>query len=138
MHKTFEITDGNGVILNRIIADDAFMKSNYASGTYYEVPIPVIQSIGTRALTTSAFRARLTIDEEVSIVDGSDTKAKLYYSRIMQMPYINLDSADVVTAVDYLANYLHDQGVIEDPVARYDELLAGGAASEEYTGVVAV
>ena len=56
----------------------------------------------------------------------------------MQMPYVNLDSADVVTAVDYLADYLHDQGVIEDPVSRYDELLAGGAASEEYTGVVAV
>ncbi|MGI2146243.1 hypothetical protein [Shewanella frigidimarina] len=91
-----------------------------------------------RKITTGAMQSRFTLDEEVTIVDGSDSRAKVLRDRLLNAKCADLDLDELRYGIAYLVNFLSATGVINAPdeVTRTNELLQDGTESERYNGNV--
>jgi hypothetical protein len=91
-----------------------------------------------RLITTGAMQSRFTLDEEVAIVDGADSRAKIFRDRLLNAKCADLDYDELKYGIAYLVNFLKAAGVLnaEDEVSRTNELLQDGTDSERYNGNV--
>jgi hypothetical protein len=91
-----------------------------------------------RTITTGAMQSRFTLDEEVAIVDGTDSRAKVLRDRLLNAKCVDLDLDELRYGIAYLVNFLSASGVINAPdeVTRTNELLQDGTESERYNGNV--
>ena len=90
-----------------------------------------------RIITTGAMQTRFTLDEEVAIVEGVDTRAKVMRDRLLGAKCADLDLDELQYGIAYLVNYLHLAGVLNaiDEVTRTEELLRDGDITEQYSGI---
>jgi hypothetical protein len=90
-----------------------------------------------RIITTGAMQSRFTLDEEVAIVDGADSRAKIFRDRLLNAKCADLDYGELKYGIAYLVNFLKTAGVLNavDEVTRTNELLQDGTESERCIGV---
>tara|TARA_R110002033_G_scaffold171199_1_gene218072 strand:+ start:36346 stop:36708 length:363 start_codon:yes stop_codon:yes gene_type:complete len=90
-----------------------------------------------RLITIGAMQSRFTLDEEVAIVDGTDSRAKVFRDRLLNAKCADLDLDELRYGIAYLVNFLSAAGVLNavDEVTRTNELLQDGTESERYIGV---
>lgn len=93
-------------------------------------PLPI------RNITTDSMLRRFDIREEVAILEGVDTVAKVIRDRLLSSPYADLDFKELQESVGYVVNALHATGnlVGNDPTLRLGELLRDGNEFEKYKG----
>jgi hypothetical protein len=98
----------------------------------------VVEKKAIRIITTGAMQSRFTLDEEVAIVDGTDSRAKVLRDRLLNAKCADLDLDELRYGIAYLVNFLSASGVINAPdeVTRTNELLQDGTESERYNGNV--
>lgn len=87
-------------------------------------------------ITTGAMQRRFTIPEEVAILEGTDTTAKVIRERLMNASYADLTFEDTYFGVGYICNVLFSLGVIDDWTGRTNELLRDGVPDEKYVGII--
>lgn len=88
-----------------------------------------------RVITVSAMQNRFEIDEEAAILDGNDTKSKVFMSRLLNAKNINLESERVSKGLDYVLSFLDGEGKIHEnktPEERKIELLKDGTEEERW------
>jgi hypothetical protein len=96
-----------------------------------------IEQPAIRLITPGAMQSRFTLDEEVAIVDGTDSRAKVFRDRLLNAKCADLDFDELKYGVAYLVNFLSVAGVLNavDEVTRTNQLLSDGTENEKYTGV---
>lgn len=96
-----------------------------------------IEQPAIRLITPGAMQSRFTLDEEVAIVDGTDSRAKVFRDRLLNAKCTDLDFDELKYGVAYLVNFLSVAGVLNavDEVTRTNQLLSDGTENEKYTGV---
>jgi len=98
-------------------------------------PAPAPEAI--RLIHSWAMRERFTDDEEATIVDGDNTKAKIAISRLINRTKgINLDSNKLTRGVDNILAYLDSLNAIDGGKSVADrkvELLQDGNEDEAFS-----
>ena len=95
------------------------------------------QEIPRRVITKGSMQKRFSIDEEVLILDGTDTKALVIRERLLNSQYADLDFKETIDGVNYLVEFLIANGVTSYTKAqRVYELLGDGEPHEEYKGTL--
>lgn len=95
--------------------------------------LPAAEEI--RIISTGAAQRRFTMFEEVAIMDGNDSLAKVIWNRLLNADYCDLDFDDIEYGVAYLVNYFESLGLLKvTPVERVQELLKNGSGAEKYRG----
>jgi len=99
--------------------------------------IKQLKKTPTRIITVGSMQKRFDENEEVLILDGDDTLAKVIMSRLFNSQYCDLDFKKTIDGVNYIVAFLLANGVtsytLEDRVA---ELLSDGKPTEEYKGAL--
>jgi hypothetical protein len=98
----------------------------------------IAEKKAVRIITDGAMQSRFTLDEEVAIVDGTDSRAKVLRDRLLNAKCADLDLDELKYGIAYLVNFLKAVGVLNaaDEVTRTEELLQDGTESERYNGNV--
>jgi hypothetical protein len=121
----YEILDDAGAVINRIIADEAFVEANYP-GHYRLVgpePVPYVAPI----ITKVAFRFRFTDAEYVNILTAAKTDVEVaaWVETFNMVTQINLDDQ---RTKDGVAN-LVSKNLLTQP--RADEILTAPVQAGE-------
>ncbi|SFD17081.1 hypothetical protein [Pseudoalteromonas denitrificans] len=92
---------------------------------------------GIRIITIGSMKRRFTTEEEVLIVDSTDTMAKVIRERLSSSRYADLDFLELTRGVSYLVNFLVNTGAVKYEFKdRLEELLQDGTSKERYTGLL--
>lgn len=92
-----------------------------------------------RIITTSSMLRRFSITEEVAIIEGSNTTAKVIRERMIAAPYADLDFKELQESVAYVVNYLNIEGKMYGETTEEERVLAilsDGTKLEEYQGAL--
>ena len=99
--------------------------------------IKQIKKTPTRIITVGSMQKRFDENEEVLILDGDDTLAKVIMNRLFNSQYCDLDFKKTIEGVSYIVAFLISNGVtsytLEERVA---ELLSDGTTNEKYKGAL--
>lgn len=99
----YEILNDEGAVINRIVADEAFVQAHYP-GHYRLVPEPPVVIPKRKILTRYEFRALFTIEEKAAIITAAKTDPiiEVFNTDMMAAEEINLDYPDVTQGLAYL------------------------------------
>jgi hypothetical protein len=121
------------------------MKEFIINGVVIKVPLDAVLedeheqiTPAIRIITTGAMQSRFTLDEEVAIVDGTDSRAKVLRDRLLNAKCADLDLEELRYGIAYLVNFLSEAGVLNAPdeVTSTNKLLQDGTESERYNSNV--
>jgi len=89
-------------------------------------------------ITVGSMQSRFSIEEEEAILEGTDTKAKVFHGRLMNSKCVDLNNVELQYGVSYIVNYLDTLGVLYNgmsPSERINLLFKDGTPEEKYLGV---
>lgn len=118
----------SGLTLDELTAQSSYVIVEY-NGKVPSAPGAI------RVIIPGAMQSRFSEDEEVAIVDGQDTKARVLLSRLLNAKRVRLDSKRLANGLTYILTYLHGSGEIRNGVSietRLAELLVDGTEDEKY------
>lgn len=121
----YEILDDAGVVVNTIIADEAFVEKKYPG--HYRLVGPEPQSYVAPVITKVAFRFRLTDAEYVGILSAAktDVEAAAWVETFNMVTTIDLDNQ---RTKDGVANLVSKNLLTQ---ARADEILTAPVQAGE-------
>ena len=103
---------------------------------HFTFPIEFVEPVvEITTITKGAMQSRFSVSEEVAIIDGTDTYAKVLRERLFNSAYVDLGDIELLQGVGYLVNYLNTINAVYQnvtPIERTNKLLELGSEKEKY------
>jgi len=116
----YEILNDEGTVINRIVADEAFVQAHYP-GHYRLVPEPPVVVPKRKILTRAEYRGLFSNAQLVAMTTAAKTDVKLdVYMKSAENPTIDLDYPEVTEGLAYIVSL--DLGVTQQDM---DNILMG-------------